>query len=176
MPRLRWPLALLPAAIGLLALAAAGDTNLSPPAKPAPVREPALAVLSMLDSEPELAIEVSASKAVALQLDLVYNPRLLELRGGTASPATEAAGKQFTVRHLTAGRARVVVFGSNLTPLPAGELGTVTFRRLRRKDSTEVLAVRRHAADAAGHAMPTRVQAGGLLIMGHGKEASDENP
>src|SRR5262245_50232939 len=122
MHRIRRSFALLPLAMGLLALAAAGDTSLSPSAKLTPAREPALAVLSMLDSEPEVTIAVTASKAVALQLDLAYNPRLMELRGGTASAATEAAGKQFTVHHLTAGLARVVVFGSNMNRLPEGEL------------------------------------------------------
>lgn len=163
MPRIRGSLA-LPVAVGLLTLAAAGDTKLSPLAQPASAREPALAVLSTLESEPKLTVAVKRSKAVALQLDVVYDPQVMELRGGTASPAVEAAGKRFTVHHLTAGRARVAVFGSHRDPLPAGELGTVTFHPLRRDVETEVFAVHRHAADASGHGMATRVTGGEILI------------
>jgi hypothetical protein len=140
-----------------------------------PIAQP-LAVLSMFEEEPKLAIELGTGKAVALQLDLVYDPRVLEVRGGTASAAAEAAGKQFTVRHLAAGRARVVVFGPNLDPLPAGELGTVTFHPLRRAVATEVFAVERRAADAAGRAMATRVEAGEIQVLEHGEEGSDETP
>ena len=166
MSRVRWSLSVLLAAAGLLPLVAADAAERSP--RPANSREPAIAVLSMLDKEPRVAIEVRAgkAKAVALQLDLVYDPQVMELRGGTASPATEAAGKEFTVRHLTAGRARVVVFGSSEDPLPSGELGWVTFHPLKKKVvATEVYAVKRRAPDASGHAMITRVKSGEILVM-----------
>jgi hypothetical protein len=164
MTRVRWSLSVLLAAAVLLPLVAADAAERSP--RPDNSREPAIAVLSMLDKEPRVAIEVNAGKAVALQLDLVYDPQVMELRGGTASPATEAAGKQFTVHHLTAGRARVVVFGSSEDPLPAGELGWVTFHPLKKKVvATEVYAVKRRAPDALGHAMTTRVKAGEILVL-----------
>jgi hypothetical protein len=164
MPRVRWSFSVLLAAASLLPLVGADAAERSP--RPTNSREPALAVLSMLDKDPQVAIEVHAGKAVALQLDLVYDPQVMELRGGTASPATEAAGKQFTVSHLTAGRARVVVFGSNMTLLPSGELGTVTFHPLKKKVvATEVYAVKRRAPDASGHAMITRVKSGEILVM-----------
>lgn len=172
MPRIRWSLALLSIAAALPALAVAAGDTLSPLAEPARAPEQALAVVSMLDEEPEVVIEVKAGKAVALQFDLVYDPRLMELRGGTASAATEVAGKQFTVRHLVPGRARVVVFGSNMKPLPRGELGTVQFHALRRHGSAEVFATRRRAVDASGHAMATHMKAGGIMVVSHRKEGS----
>lgn len=176
MSRVRWSLSVLLVAVSLLPLAAAGAAKRSGSVRPEASREPALAVLSMLEKEPQVSIEVTKGKAVALQLDLVYDPQVMELRGYTASPATEAAGKQFTVRHLTAGRARVVVFGLNLDPLPAGELGRVTFHPLRKKvAATEVYAVKRRAPDASGHRMATRVKSGEILVLDR-KEASHENP
>jgi hypothetical protein len=174
MSRVRWSISVLLAAAGLLPLVAAGAAERSP--RPESSREPAIAVLSMLDKEPQVTIEVNKGKAVALQLDLVYDPQVMELQEGKASPATEAAGKEFTVRHLTAGRARVVVFGPSMDPLPAGALGTVTFHPLRKKVvATEVYAVKRRAPDAYGHAMATRVKSGGILVLDQ-KEGSHENP
>jgi hypothetical protein len=172
MPRIRWSIALLSIAAGLSALAMAAGGTLSPLEESARAHEQALAVVSMLDKEPEIVIEVKAGGAVALQFDLLYDPLLMELRGGTASVATEAAGKQFTVRHLKPGRARVVVFGSNMHPLPAGEVGTVQFHALKRRGSAEVFAARRRAVDASGHAMETRVRTGEILIVSHRKEGS----
>lgn len=115
----------------------------------------------------EVAVPIRASggEAVALQLDLMVDPRQLELTGSETSAGAAAAGLEMTARPLPGGAVRVVVFGFDLAPLPAGELGTVRFNAVA-EATAPVRGVHAAAADRAGRDLAAAVRGGEIVVTG----------
>ena len=116
------------------------------------------------EEEVQIPIELVGHGAVALQFEIEYDQDLLELRGGETTYAAERHGKKMTVRHLTGGRARVVVFGYNLEPLPEGVLGTVRFKTRDWSAGTALRAKGCEAVDAGGRDLSAAVRNGRILV------------
>ena len=116
------------------------------------------------DEDVQIPIELVGRGAVALQFEIEYDQDLLELRGGEITYDTKKHGKRMTVRHLTGGRARVVVFGHNLQPLPEGLLGRVRFRARDWSAGTALEAKNCEAVDAGGRDLSAAVRNGRILV------------
>lgn len=112
-------------------------------------------------------VKVAGRGAVALQFDLQFDAAAVELDGGTTGPAALQAGKELTVRPVSRGVARVVIYGANLDILPEGDLGAVRFRALGKAPGLRFLALRRASPDAAGRELPSTVRPG-LITIGSG--------
>jgi hypothetical protein len=113
-------------------------------------------------------VRVAGRDAVALQFDLLFDAASVEISGSATGPAALRAGKELTVRPVTRGVARVVVYGANLDALPEGNLGSVQFHVVRHVPGLRFFAVRRAAPDAAGRALPSAVRPGLITIGGGG--------
>jgi hypothetical protein len=134
--------------------------------KPPDLRDVLQVVTPRVGAAVSIPIRVTSGGAVALQLDLEYEPELLALEQGTTAPPAAGAGKALTARPVRRGVARVVVFGTNLQPLPPGLLGEVRFRAVGSARLTPVRAVRRAAPDAEGRDLATTVRRGEIVIGG----------
>jgi hypothetical protein len=140
------------------ALAACGDSSAPPPKV-----EPMLMEASVREGElVEVPIAIDRTDAVAVQMDVVFDPAQLELKHNLRRKI-DGATKEFTVTHLTAGRARVVVFGMDLEPLPSGVVGKVPLVALKAASDVQVKVENSVVADRRG-AMREHEFAGGKLM------------
>jgi hypothetical protein len=110
-------------------------------------------------------IAVAVPGAVALQLDLRFDPAQLALAETSGTAIEITPGKQMRVYHVSRGLARLVVFGHDLAALPEGALGDVRFRALTDTSETPIAAPHRTVSDASGHPMATQVRGGVIVGM-----------
>lgn len=116
-----------------------------------------------------VSIELAVPGAVALQLELRFDPTQLQLAETSGTAIEIAPGKHMSVYHVSRGLARLVVFGHDLDSLPMGRLGDVRFRALTDTQGASVEVINRMVSDASGHAMETQVRNGAILGLGGGE-------
>ena len=134
------------------------------PSAPASVVEPVLARASMRAQQRlEVPIRIQKTEAVAVQMDIVYDPDALELEHNVRR-SVPGGDKEFVVTHLGKGRARVVVFGMNLDPLPGDFMGAVPLVARRAAKDVEVRVENCVVSDRRGRMLEHEFSDGELVV------------
>lgn len=108
------------------------------------------------------SVDLTTSKAIAaLQFDLVYDPRALDIEV-RPSAALQVAAKELSISNPAPGAVRVLISGANQNPLRTGVVATLSIsaRVAAESGAHSVSLFNSVAADPAGGSVPLETRAG----------------